>query len=225
METIDFTEIRGHILVPVAAGMALLDTGSPASCSPVPLSFGGREHRLPATVMGVSPEEVGRLAGMQVDALIGCDLLSSLTLRIRWIDRQIDIGDDIPDGGLSTPFTALMGTPVFPLGIGGGERRVLFDTGAHLSYIDPGLVEGMRPVGDREDFHPMNGHYTAPVYMMETSLGGRSFGLEYGVLPGALRQMASMAMAMAGASAIVGTALLEHFDCTLSWPRGTVSWT
>ncbi|WP_225739401.1 hypothetical protein [Chlorobium phaeovibrioides] len=31
MITIDFTEISGHILVPVAYGQALIDTGSPGA--------------------------------------------------------------------------------------------------------------------------------------------------------------------------------------------------
>ena len=225
MITIDFTEIRGHILVPVAYGQALIDTGSPGSCAPEPFQFARREYAPPAAMACFSPERLSELSGIQIDALIGCDILSELTVRFRWHDRKIDVGEDVPDAPSHEHFTPLMGTPVFSVGLGGREVKALFDTGAHLSYIDPALVAGMQASGEKADFHPLSGPYIAPTYMVSTSLGGFEHDLEYGVLSGTVAQMTAMAMAASGTSAIIGTSLLEHFDCTISWERNTVSWT
>jgi hypothetical protein len=224
MITIGFTEIRGHILVPIAYGQALIDTGSPGSCAPKPFHFAGREYAPPSTMACFSPERLGELAGMRIDALIGCDILSALTARFRWHDRKIDIGEDVPDFPFHESFTPFYGTPVFSVGLGGREARALFDTGAHLSYIDLALVAGVEATGEKADFHPLGGHYVAPTYMVGTTLGGSVHDLEYGVLSGTVARMTAMAMADSGTSAIIGTGLFEHFDCTVSWERGTVSW-
>lgn len=68
MITIDFTEISGHILVPVAYGQALIDTGSPGSFAPAPFQFAGREYAPPAAMACFSPERLSELSGIQIDA-------------------------------------------------------------------------------------------------------------------------------------------------------------
>ena len=92
-----------------------------------------------------------------------------------------------------------------------------------LSYISPALIAGIPQSGEKEGFHPINGHFTAPTYNVETALGGKNFTMLYGTLPGLLGMSTDMAMSMSGSSAVIGTQLLEYFDCTLSWKEGTNS--
>ena len=211
-------------MLPIGDRMALIDTGSPTSISSLPFNFGATLYTPPDQMMGVTTNELSDLAGITIDILIGCDILSEYKIRIRWQDHCIDIGNDTPNGTADDPMDLIKGCPVFPLRIGSRETRAIFDTGAHLSYISPALIAGIPQSGEKEDFHPINGHFTAPTYNVETALGGINFTMVYGTLPGLLGISTDMAMSMSSSSAVIGTQLLEYFDCTLSWKERTISW-
>jgi hypothetical protein len=152
--TLRFKPDKGHIILPLGDQMALIDTGSPASISSRPFSFGGERHTTPAQLMGFTTRQLSDLAGIAIDILIGCDILSRHKLRIRWHEQSIDIGDDTPDGDSVDEMETMSGCPIFPLRIANNNTKALFDTGAHLSYISPALVAGMAQTGQKADFHP-----------------------------------------------------------------------
>jgi hypothetical protein len=222
---IPFSKTRGHLIIPLPGCDALIDTGSPVSFGRGPAELAGRSFELPESKMGLTVDHLYELSGLHIDALIGCDILMALqAMRIRWNDGLIEFADSFPSGGTNERFTHLAGTPTFPVSIAGMPTRALFDTGAHLSYIDPLLVAGMEPIGEREDFHPLNGKFTAEVFRVGTDIDGHGELIEYGVLPGMVGMMTSMAMDTAGASAVIGTPLLRFFDVTVSWRDGIISW-
>ncbi|WP_223294297.1 hypothetical protein [Chlorobium phaeobacteroides] len=222
--TLRFKPDKGHIILPLGDQMALIDTGSPASISSRPFSFGGERHTTPAQLMGFTTRQLSDLAGIAIDILIGCDILSRHKLRIRWHEQSIDIGDDTPDGDSVDEMETMSGCPIFPLRIANINTKALFDTGAHLSYISPALVAGMAQTGQKADFHPFNGHFTSPTYTMETALGGKAFTMEYGTLSGELGAAVDMTLNMTNTTAVIGTQLFQHFDCTISWKDGRISW-
>lgn len=224
MQTMTILKQRGHLLVLIGNSRAIIDTGSPSSMSPVPFDFLNQRHCPPTNIMGITPEKMTELAGIQIDLLIGCDILSQHTIRFRWRDGLLDVGDDIPDGPISAELETLMGIPVFPLTIRGRPTKAFFDTGAHLSYIDPELVERESPTGQQNDFYPFVGQFTAPTYRITTALDHESLEIEYGTLPDSLQTMLGMAMEESDSSAVIGTQLLETFDCTISWTRNRISW-
>jgi len=193
------------------------------SCNP--LEFFGTVYTLPASIMGVTPQEIGELAGIQMDALIGCDLLSQHDIRIRWKDHALDIGDQLPDGQITSNLRIFMGIPIFSVCLRGNNMSAIFDTGAHLSYIDPQLVSGEVPLGECDDFYPFVGRFTTPTYLVSTALDENPIDVEYGILPDALQVMLGMVLLLSGSSAVIGPQLLNHFDCTVSWARETISWT
>lgn len=221
---LNFIAERGHILVPLESGHALIDTGSPFSLASGSFEFAGFSFDPPDDFMGLSVDSLSDLAGFRIDILIGCDILSQFTIRIRWHDRCIDIGDDLADGEIVCGMSALAGTPVFPISIGNADTRAIFDTGAHLSYITPECVAGMESFGKKDDFSPFIGHFTVSTYRLPTRLGSQVHGHEYGVLSDTMQAMVGMAMLLSGASAVIGTALLEHYDCTIAWKKGVISW-
>lgn len=223
--TVPFNAIRGHVIVLMPTGNALIDTGSPKSFSPAPFEFAGNRYAPSTDMAGVTTDTLSELADIKIDALIGCDILAGLhAMQIRWNDRVLEFADDFPDRETVDKMETLGGIPVFPVRLGDVATRAIFDTGAHLSYIDPKLVSAIATIGQKEDFHPLNGRFTVPVFSVSTTLAGHARDLEYGVLPGALEVMTSMVRAMTGSSAVIGTAILEHFDVTISWRQGTISW-
>ncbi len=224
METIRIHSEKGHILIPVGNKRAVLDTGSPQSMASEPFTFLGTQHTPPTNIMGVTPQKMAVLADFPMDILIGCDLLSHCTLRLRLREGCMDIGEDIPDYPICRRLETLMGLPVFPVRLHGEQTKAIFDTGAHLSYIAPERVSGQNPTGQRDDFYPFVGRFTVNTYAVPTTLDETPLDMEYGILPDAVQTLLGVAFTMARASAVIGTQLLEFFDCTISWTRGTISW-
>jgi len=225
MHSLKILREQGHLLIPLADRIALLDTGSPVSLATAPFEFLGEVHEVPAETLGLNLRSISELSGLSIDILLGADLLTRQNMRIRWRDEAIDFGDDIPSGKAAGPLSSLMGIPVFALELQGkGAAKAIFDTGAHLSYIDSALVADRPQFGTRDDFYPMVGHFTVPTYLVPTNIGGLSLEIEYGVLPVELQAMLGMAMVMSGTSAVVGTQILEFFDCTIFWDEGLIFW-
>lgn len=224
MPTIQIENAGGHVLVPIDGKRAILDTGSPVSMANGSFQFLGRQRLVPRNIMGLTPEKMSELAGFQIDILIGCDILSEQALRIRWRDLCLDFGDDIPDGPLVSELTSVTGIPIFPVRIRGNSTRAIFDTGAHLSYIKPELVAGQEPSGRRSDFYPIVGQFVAPTYIVPMALDNSPMDMEFGILPDSLQMMLGLIMTMTGSSAVIGTQLLDFFDCTIAWGRNRISW-
>ena len=221
-----FEAVRGHIIVPISTGNALIDTGSPTSFAAAPFEFAGRRHAPPTGMMGVTTETISELADIRIDALVGCDILNGFgAMRIRWNDGVMEFSDRFADDKATDMMDNLAGIPVFPVRLGEISTKAIFDTGAHLSHIDPELVSSMTPISHKDDFNPINGKFTAPVFSVSTTIADRTYDIEYGILPGTLGLMTSMTMRMTSSSAVIGTAILEHFDVTISWHDGTISWT
>lgn len=224
MMTLPIQKERGHLMVSIGNRRAVIDTGSPASMSPEPFDFLGERHSPASNIMGVTPRKMSELSGLRIDILIGCDILSAHTLRFRWNDDAMDAGNDLEDGPHSSEMDILMGIPIFPLTIQGRQTKALFDTGAHLSYINPELVDGQASSGQRKDFYPMVGQFVAPTYLVPTALDDKPLDIDYGILPDSLQMMLGTAMSMSDSAAVIGTQILEHFDCTISWARNKISW-
>lgn len=224
MITLPIEQERGHLLVAIDSRKALIDTGSPVSLSPEPFDFLGSLHSPVSSIMGVTPRKISEVAGFQIDILIGCDLLSAHALRFRLGGSAMDVGDDLPLNPIQSEMELLMGIPVFPLTIQGQPAKAIFDTGAHLSYISPKLVKGQTPIGERNDFYPLIGRFVVPIYRVPTALNDMTFDIEYGIFPDSLQKMFDMGMNMSEFSAVIGTQILEHFDCTLTWAQKRISW-
>ncbi|MCX7819269.1 MAG: hypothetical protein N2652_08685 [Kiritimatiellae bacterium] len=224
MRTVPVLKERGHLLVPIGERRALVDTGSPFSLAEEPFELFGHWHCPPTECWGVTPRLMSALAGMPIHIAIGCDILCAHTIRIRGREGLLDEGDDVPEGPIGEPMSTLRGTPIFSLRLGGRPVRALFDTGAHISYIRPEMVAGQPPVDERCDFHPFCGRFRVPIYTVSVALDGEPLMMEVGVLPDPLRMMFHVATQQAGAALIVGTALLDVFDCTISWPHRRISW-
>lgn len=224
MATMPILKERGHLLVMIGEKRAIIDTGAPISISAEPFDFLGMRHSPPSNVMGATPRNLSDMAGFQIDILIGCDILSPHTVCFRWGDGVMEVGEHIQHSPVVSKMDALMGIPVFPLMIQGLRTKALFDTGAHLSYITPKLVDGLISLGQRHDFHPLAGQFVVPTYRVATALDEITLDIEYGVLSGSLSEMLERTMAMSDSLAVIGTQILDYFDCTISWTQQQISW-
>lgn len=67
---VPFSEIRGHPIVPLPTGNALIDTGSPVSFGDRPIDCAAAIHDCPASMMGISVASLSTPGNVQIGALI-----------------------------------------------------------------------------------------------------------------------------------------------------------
>ena len=224
MVSIPFEKANGHILAVLGERKALIDTGSPFSLAMQPFDFLGIQHPASSEFQKDILRKIKEVAGFQFDLLIGCDILAQQDLRICWCDGVLIFGTELTDGPILLQLKKVAGVPVFPLRLKEHNINAIFDTGAPLSYVDPALVAGSVSLGQREDFYPGIGRFSATIYRVPVCLDTDPVILEFGILPDEFQPALSLIFQQTSCSAVVGTGLLETFDCNISWARNTISW-
>jgi len=212
-----------HAVALIDGKRILLDSGSPVSIGDGKLEIAGNLFTL-GTQMGITSGKLSRSMNTQVDALIGCDILSQFAISIDWWQSSVTFsprGTSLPGGPL--PMNLIMGAPVLNFGWAGGITRGLFDTGAKLCYMPRTGPAQMPPVYHVQDFHPMIGPFETDVYEVRIEIAGHSFVANCGVLPDSL---ASLLRGVTTLEWIIGTDLLRagSIGLDLSHNRITASW-
>ncbi|MBS1797570.1 MAG: hypothetical protein JSS81_27350 [Acidobacteria bacterium] len=210
MQTYELELFDSHPLIKSEGGeRILIDTGSPATIgSNSRLIFAGREYDIATEYIGVTTKTLGELLGTEIDALVGADILSEYKILIDYAGGRLTLDRKaIEFSGESCALEYFMGIPIIELEIGGKAVKCFLDTGAKLSYLDPGLLAGRNPVGEERDFYPGLGTFTTATYLVETTLGATRFPVRYGELPPLLQ----MSLMTGGAGGIIGSDIFNHF--------------
>lgn len=207
----------GHLIAEVAGRRLLIDTGSPVSIGPVDIEFAGQSWSLIRRFLGVSTADLQAHLGTPIDALIGMNALLDFDLRF-----------DLPAGRLEMtrgrfaidPAAAairFMGwIPLVGANLGAHRRaRLLFDTGAQLSYLRRELLGDRAPHREAVDFYPRFGRFTTPVYRIMFAVGNHTCRGEFGVLP----ELLEAALLAEGADGILGVQLLADRPTILASSR------
>lgn len=224
MHTFPIIKEKGHIIIDINGKRGLIDTGAPITFGTSNLEFCGKNYTPSEKFFGHTTDDLSRLSGIKIDFLIGNDLLSKQKMRIRWKEGFIDFGNDIEMGDNIQKYNNFMGSIVFPIKISDKDTNAILDTGAFISYISDDLVTGMEKIKTVEDFHPLAGNYKTDVYKIPVNMNGRSIDMHFGVLPDQLKLMTFFIFDITNSSAVVGTEIFEHFDCTLDWENEEISW-
>ena len=187
--------VRGHILVNDDRGSkVLVDTGSPLSFhSDGIIALGGRSFQVPSSLMGTDSDYVTDNVGVQVDGLVGMDILSESGILIDVPGARIVLGHPT-DGMTRLPSRSLFGYVSVGMDIRGRSVNVLLDTGAPVSYVSPSLTEGLVAVDTVTDFNPSvpGGTFSTPIFEFPAAFAGREFGMRAGHLPMLLRATLSI---------------------------------
>ena len=213
-----YTLQEGHIVFEADGKKVLLDTGSPVSlgnCGVIKVdgtSFDLRD-RLPT----LSWEDLRMLIGLDVDVLLGMDVIGKFDLTIDPDNDLVVLDRKVHKENIHCVKTKLIaGIPVIDAEIGFRQVKMFFDTGARLSYIGYGHTWAGKPLGWEIDFHPSVGRFETRMFLTGVEIAGYETYLKTGILPGSLKTMVNEC----GIDGILGTALLEHYTITLSTRRG-----
>lgn len=207
----DINLVDGHLLISDNGNTILVDTGSPLTVHQEDtLCFLGREFPVHTSIMGDGIGSLCRLSGIEFTTLLGMDILSQYRVVFDYENRQITFLTDEESGleGTTLPLVNVMGgVKAVTMQINGQQLKVAIDTGAPLSYVDTMVTDGLELVGEKEDFHPMAGRYTTPVFQLEAVLGGKRFTGSYGNLPA----MMGMSLQLMGLDGVVGYDFFRSF--------------
>jgi len=204
----------GVLFAEIGPVRALIDTGAPVSLGTMDhLVLNGRRYRLSDNYLGTDMYGIQRYVPTYVDALIGCDILKDFTVTFDLPGGEFRL--DPPSStmhGTPQPIDLVLGiVPVMQVVVNGAQRSLVFDSGAHLSYLDHRLVQGVLPDGEMEDFYPGIGRFRTDLFPADVELAGISRTYRFGVLPGVLAPLLNMT----GAEGILGNSILREFRLSL----------
>ncbi len=228
MKEFTFDFFNGHILINFSAQTALIDTGAP-------LSFGRNEEikicesefLIKKSYFGITIDEISEYLGKNIDLLVGLDILKNYDLFLDFRNSRLTFFKDketlsffekgnLIEANFSNSLLSFLndGFPVIDVDISGEPARAFIDTGAFQSYIDKEYVEGKKPLGEIEDFHPLvKGFFRAEIFEVEAEISGYKKRIRVGKLPDSLSKILSFS----GISMIIGNDFLKDFDVLISF--------
>lgn len=163
--------VDGHQIAHLPEGLSLIDTGSPLSMAP--------------------PEILLQNLPVPITRLIGTDELVKTRILLDCVNGEY-IQDPSPLSGETFPLRPRLGVFEIALSCNGQEHHACLDTGAKLSYATADAVTGLEPIGTEQDFYPLLGNYSVPVYELSIQVGSRTITGRFGVLPETLSGLTAM---------------------------------
>ena len=206
----------GHLILRHDGHTLLLATGSPVSMGrQTTYRFLDREIPVLRRYQGMTMEQWSESVGVNVDALLGCDVLGRHAVTIDPEAGEVVFDEDPPRRSWGVaPLGTVAGMPVVEVRLAGRKLRALFHTGATLSCLREVDSRMQRCVGLARDCYPGLGEFTTVLRAVTLMIGDREVGLECGILPPAIEQ----ALRPVDVHGIVGTDLLRAF--AVGWGAG-----
>ena len=215
MVTYSYRVINGHVVFDVDEKIIVLDTGASYSAGEGNFSFNGADVKLQNRFVGLTTGSLSKFIGFPITVLMGCDIVGAKDLFIDAENKTLTFSDNIVLDGLNLPIDATRNIPIFKITVNNKMVYACFDTGAKLSYISRNITDHLEPQGQKADFYPSTGRFLTKTYNLKTEISGESVILEYGVLPEHIQREAIMK----GVNCIIGTEILNHFNCVLSFRK------
>lgn len=203
----------GHLIIHDGGKTLLIDTGSPISLTNMDsFEFMGRQFKGNQSIGGKGIADVCTQLGREIDVLAGLDVISHFTFIIDYRNQTLQASDDESAAvqGCKIPLNN-MGAITVLMSVDGSQYNFALDTGAKISYIRRSATSNDQPVEQRNDFNPLLGYFTTPIFAKQATIGDLTFDCKFGNLP----QMAEMALSMASIDGVIGFDLFDSFTVAL----------
>jgi hypothetical protein len=213
--------LQKHLYLSLGDELWLFDTGAPQSFGEgEKLSIMGKEFPLASSFMGLDANKVSEHAGVQMQGLLGADIINHFDYQIDVQNESIEISQDsIKMGDAPILIKEFMGIPILTAEIGGAEYSMFFDSGAQYSYFQGDELSSFPPLGKVADFYPGVGPFETDTFSVPMKIGSVEINTQCGMLPDLL----AMTLSMADTSGIIGNELLINRVVTYSPKRNLIS--
>lgn len=214
---------RQHLFLLHEGQHWIIDTGCPISfgnASYDPISHKPLKRFNVFFEKSVDAETISGYVGLQVEGLIGCDILNQfdvvIDLRPGVMKMSVSV-DELgpPEGTLAVDIARLQQSiPYLTATLGNQAGRYIFDTGAQLSYHVGPIPADASACTPADDFWIPIGEFQTETYHASVSIEDKETRLRFGVPP------KKLADGLAGAKiqGIIGNELLIG-RCTGYFPR------
>ena len=190
----------------------LVDTGSPLSFhSGGVIAVDDETVTVPTTLLVADSGYVTKNVGTKVDGLVGMNILERKGVLIDIPGGRLVIGQ--PTQGMTRVPSRYLRVPLLGVGymcvdmdIRGKQVKVIVDTGAPVSYVDPSLTEGLAEKETVKDFSPEAGEFETPIFEFPAAFAGQAFEMRAGHLP----KLMQLEISMLGIDGVVGMELLKR---------------
>ena len=178
---------NGHCVIDIDGEKWLLDTGSPATfCfdgSKSKITIDGINYQLTHNP-GFNVDNVMRVVGIELKGMIGFDLLSQTsfalyknnTMEFKVDEKALEKLSSINSIPLSINKNVILGEAT----IEDKKVRVLYDTGAHISYLKPGILN-RSVINNVTDYDYSGNVIKSDVVMTITRIGAATLKLSFAV--------------------------------------------
>lgn len=213
---------EGHLVVEVEGRRALIDTGCPETLGRgVPLSIGGRSFELHESFHGITVESISEPVGCPFEIVIGMDVLSSYDVTFSFKRAEVVLWTVYEPEGDVVRLGSFFGAPTIPIEVNSEMHKVIFDTGAPVSYLSERFIREFELIENRTDFFPLWGTFETAVRRVPVTIGSTERMLPVGGMNGVLSEM----LEPSGMPGILGTEIFKLADVTLSMARNAITLT
>lgn len=213
--------LQKHLYLSLGDHLWLFDTGAPQSFGEgEKLSILGKEFPVASNFMGLNANKVSEHAGVQMQGLLGADIINHFDYQIDVQKESIEISEDSIEMGQSPlQIKEFMAIPILTAEIGGTEYSMFFDSGAQYSYFQGDDLSSFPSLGKVSDFYPGVGPFETDTFSVPMKIGSIDISTQCGKLPDLL----AMTLSMADTSGIIGNELLLDRVVTYSPKRNLIS--
>ena len=194
---------NGVVCAELDSGPVILDTGSPVSLGDgSTYNLDGITCQTQPSLLLYSWESVRASIPFDASALIGTDQLEQSAFKLDVRDSTFEWIPALKNG---KHLQRMTGIPLVDIQLMDTEHSFFLDTGASITYVtDENILSSCTRVGDVDDFHPLIGKFTSPLYEAMIVFAGETVSTKIGGLP----RLFSMSMEPFGVTGILGTEVL-----------------
>jgi len=213
--------LERHLYLSLVDQLWLFDTGAPQSFGErEKLSILEKEFPIASIFMGLDANKVSDHAGVEMQGLLGADIINHFDYRIDVQNESIEISvDEIEMGESPLRIKEFMGIPILTAEIGGAQYSMFFDSGAQYSYFQEDDLSSFPSLGKVSDFYPGVGPFETDTFSVPMKISSVDISTQCGKLPDLL----AMTLSMASTSGIIGNELLIDRVVTYSPRRNLLS--
>jgi len=206
------------LLARIEGHSVLIHTGLPVSLGVMSdWWFLDTHYSLASEFNRMSCKQVSQVLGLQVDVLLGMDILKDLYV-------QIDPGQNVVEfsrqslryRGWQLALKENDGIPTCQVPIEGVDVDMRLMTVSRLCYVPAGMASGWKPVGQVNETLIGFDAFDTPLYRCNIQQDKNQMSLSCGVLPEAIRKELSLGTQ----EGILGASFLKNTPSTLALPEG-----